>query len=64
MTTTVKDYRESRLYKLAFKKLQLDGKVKHHYTSNTFKVVEENFDEIILQGLELLFEANKRQIKI
>lgn len=62
--TTIEDYRQSRLYKLAFKKLQLDKKVKHYYTSKTFKIVEEDFAEIILQGLEILNEANKRQIKI
>jgi len=62
--TTVKDYRESRLYQLAFKRLVLKDLVNFHYISNTFKVVEEDFVEIILEGLVILNEANKRQIKI
>lgn len=62
--TTIKDFRESRLYQLAFKRLVMKDKVKYHYVSKTFKVVEEDFLEILLQGYEILNEANKRQIKI
>ena len=62
--TTVKDFRDSRLYKLAFRRLVMKDRVKYHYVSNTFKVVEEDFLEIILEGLVILNEANKRQIKI
>ena len=62
--TSVEQYRNSRLYKLAFKKLQLDGKVDVIHQSKTFKCVEENFGEIILEGLLILKEADKRRIKI
>lgn len=64
METLVKEYRDSRLYKLAFKRLVMKDRVEKHYISNTFKVVEEDFLEIILEGLVILNEANKRQIKI
>ncbi len=62
--TTVKDFQESRLYQLAFKRLVMKDRVHYHYISKTFKVVEEDFIEIILEGLIILNEANKRQIKI
>lgn len=62
--TTVNDFRQSRLYKLAFTKLIMDKKVKYHYTSNTFRIVEEDFLKNILEGLLILREANKKQIKI
>lgn len=62
--TTVKDFQESRLYRLAFKRLVMKDKVKYHYISKTFKIVEEDFLEILLQGYEILNEATLRQIKI
>jgi len=64
MKSTVKDYRQSRLYKLALVKLIKEQKVKYIYKSKTFKMIEENFLETILAGLEIIIEANKRQIQI
>jgi len=61
---SVERFRQTRLYNLAFKKLQLDGKVKTKYLSKTFKIVEEDFLEIIEQGLIISKEAAKRRIKI
>lgn len=62
--TTVKDFRESRLYQLAFKKMQLEKNVEYIYKSKNFKVAKEEFDEVILEGLLLILEANKRHVKI
>lgn len=62
--TTVDDFRQSRVYKLAFKKMLIEKKVPIIYESKTFKMVEEDFPQIILEGWLLSIQANKRHIKI